>query len=233
MSKNSNIIAVTMGDPSGVGTEIAIRAKIKKIKKPNFFIIHDPDFVKKIIKKMKSKLKVREINSPSEVKKLPKNYLAVLPIKISKSTQLGKKNLSNTKSILKSIDLAVKLAKNGEVAAIVTNPINKDVIGKKVKNFRGHTEYLAKKDKTNEQLMVMMNRNLKTIPLTTHIAVNKVSSKINKKNILQNSLNFHFWIKTRKRILKNNLHIFVLLKRFIFFRCIFFIIKFYFTTSHL
>ena len=91
MSKNSNIIAVTMGDPSGVGTEITIRAKIKKIKKPNFFIIHDPDFVKKIIKKMKSKLKVREIKSPSEVKKLPKNYLAVLPIKISKSTQLGKK----------------------------------------------------------------------------------------------------------------------------------------------
>ena len=111
MSKNSNIIAVTMGDPSGVGTEIAIRAKIKKIKKPNFFIIHDPDFVKKIIKKMKSNLKVREINSPSEVKKLPKNCLAVLPIKISKSTQLGKKNLSNTKPILKSIDLAVKLAK--------------------------------------------------------------------------------------------------------------------------
>ena len=64
MSSNSNIIALTMGDPSGVGTEIAIRAKIKKIKKPDFFIIHDIDFVKKILKKMKSKLKVREISSP-------------------------------------------------------------------------------------------------------------------------------------------------------------------------
>ena len=85
MSSNSNIIALTMGDPSGVGTEIAIRAKIKKIKKPDFFIIHDIDFVKKILKKMKSKLKVREINSPSEVKKLPKNYLAVLPIKLVKA----------------------------------------------------------------------------------------------------------------------------------------------------
>ena len=202
MSKNSNIIAVTMGDPSGVGTEIAIRAKIKKIKKPNFFIIHDPDFVKKIIKKMKSKLKVREINSPSEVKKLPKNYLAVLPIKISKSTQLGKKNLSNTKSILKSIDLAVKLAKNGEVAAIVTNPINKDVIGKKVKNFRGHTEYLAKKDRTNDQLMVMMNKNMKTIPLTTHIAVNKVSSKINKKNIIKAIINANLSLRNDFKIKK-------------------------------
>ena len=92
MRSNSNIIALTMGDPSGVGTEIAIRAKIKKIKKPDFFIIHDIDFVKKILKKMKSKLKVREISSPSEVSKLPKNYLAVFPIKISKNTQLGKKN---------------------------------------------------------------------------------------------------------------------------------------------
>ena len=42
MSKNSNIIAVTMGDPSGVGTEIAIRAKIKKIKNQIFllYMIH-------------------------------------------------------------------------------------------------------------------------------------------------------------------------------------------------
>ena len=38
MSSNSNIIALTMGDPSGVGTEIAIRAKIKKIKKPDFLL---------------------------------------------------------------------------------------------------------------------------------------------------------------------------------------------------
>ncbi len=57
MSSNSNIIALTMGDPSGVGTEIAIRAKIKKIKKPDFFIIHDIDFVKKILKKNEIKIK--------------------------------------------------------------------------------------------------------------------------------------------------------------------------------
>tara|TARA_B000000609_G_scaffold70788_1_gene53056 strand:- start:624 stop:1370 length:747 start_codon:yes stop_codon:yes gene_type:complete len=202
MSSNSNIIALTMGDPSGVGTEIAIRAKIKKIKKPDFFIIHDIDFVKKILKKMKSKLKVREISSPSEVKKLPKNYLAVLPIKISKNTQLGKKNLSNVKSILTSIDLAVKLAKNGEVAAIVTNPINKDVIGKKVKNFKGHTEYLAKKDRTNDQLMMMMNKNLKTIPLTTHIAINKVSNKINKKNIIKAIINANVSLRKDFKIKK-------------------------------
>ena len=112
-----------------------------------------------------------------------------MPIKISKNTQLGKKNLSNVKSILASIDLAVKLAKNGEIAAIVTNPINKDVIGKKVKNFKGHTEYLAKKDRTNDQLMMMMNKNLKTIPLTTHIAINKVSNEINKKNIIKAIIN--------------------------------------------
>jgi len=118
------------------------------------------------------------------------------------SKLLGKKNLSNTKSILASIDLAVKLAKNGEVAAIVTNPINKDVIGKKVKNFRGHTEYLAKKDKTNEQLMVMMNRNLKTIPLTTHIAVNKVSSKINKKNIIKAIINANLSLRNDFKIKK-------------------------------
>ena len=57
MSKNSNIIALTMGDPSGVGTEIAIRAKIKKIKKPDFFYYSRYRFCKKNLKTNEIKIK--------------------------------------------------------------------------------------------------------------------------------------------------------------------------------
>ena len=66
MSKNKNLIAVTMGDPSGISTEITIKAWIKKNTNPRFFLIHDPVYVSRVIKKMKVGLKVQIINNPSD-----------------------------------------------------------------------------------------------------------------------------------------------------------------------
>ena len=63
MSKNKNLIAVTMGDPSGIGTEITIKAWIKKNTNLRFFLIHDPEYVSRVIKKMKVGLKVQIINN--------------------------------------------------------------------------------------------------------------------------------------------------------------------------
>mgnify|MGYP005690217617 FL=1 len=53
MSKNKNLIAVTMGDPSGISTEITIKAWIKKNTNLKFFLIHDPVYVSRVIKKLK------------------------------------------------------------------------------------------------------------------------------------------------------------------------------------
>lgn len=54
-----NLVVLTMGDPSGIGTEITIKSwKSKKIKSP-FFVIHDPLYVEKIIKKMRIRVKVK------------------------------------------------------------------------------------------------------------------------------------------------------------------------------
>ena len=53
MSKNKNLIAVTMGDPSGISTEITIKAWIKKNTNLKFFLIHDPVYVSRVIKKFK------------------------------------------------------------------------------------------------------------------------------------------------------------------------------------
>ena len=111
MSKNKNLIAVTMGDPSGISTEITIKAWIKKNTNLNFFLIHDPVYVSRIIKKMKVGLKVQTINNPSEALSVNKKYLPVIPIKIDAKTQLGERNYSNAGAILQSIDMAIDFAK--------------------------------------------------------------------------------------------------------------------------
>ena len=198
---NKNIIAVTMGDPSGISTELIIKSwKNKKSTYP-FFVIHDPNFVLKVIKQMKIKVDIKIISSPSEVKKYYKNYLPIYPIAISNKTNLGRPSDKNSKKILESILIAVNFAKEKKVSGIVTNPISKKVISKIKKNFTGHTEYLADLDNKKKFAMMLFNKSLKVIPITTHIPLKSVSKKITSLlisdsiKLIENSLKKDFKIK--------------------------------------
>ncbi len=78
-----------MGDPSGISTEITIKAWIKKNANLRFFLIHDPIYVSRVIKKMKVGLKIEIIDNPSEPLSVNKKYLPIIPINIDVKTQLG------------------------------------------------------------------------------------------------------------------------------------------------
>ena len=156
-----NLVVLTMGDPSGIGTEITIKSwKSKKTRAP-FFLIHDPIYVQKIIKRMGVKVDIKIINQPIDALKCYKKYLPIFPIEIDKKTVLGSPNIKNSKKILESIDKAVRFVKNGEASSMVTNPVSKEVINKINKSFKGHTEYLAKKDKQKIFCMMMINNKIK------------------------------------------------------------------------
>ena len=190
-----NLVVLTMGDPSGIGTEITIKSwKSKKIKTP-FFVIHDPLYVEKIIKKMGVKVKIKIIDHPKDALKCFKNYLPVFAIKIDKKTKLGFPNKKNSRSILESINKAVYFVKNGDATSMVTNPISKEIINKIQKNFKGHTEYLAKKDKQKSFCMMMINSKIKAVPLTKHLPLKKVSQNISEKLILETSQLIHKTLK--------------------------------------
>ena len=190
-----NLVVLTMGDPSGIGTEITIKSwKSKKIKTP-FFVIHDPLYVEKIIKKMGVKVKIKIIDHPKDALKCFKSYLPVFAIKIDKKTKLGFPNKKNSRSILESINKAVYFVKNGDATSMVTNPISKEIINKIQKNFKGHTEYLAKKDMQKSFCMMMINSKIKAVPLTTHLPLKKVSQNISEKLILETSQLIHKTLK--------------------------------------
>mgnify|MGYP001193978277 CR=1 FL=1 len=200
----AKVIALTMGDPSGISTEISIKAwKSKKSKKP-FFIIHDPEYVEKVAEKMGINLNIKAISNIDDVTKHYNNYLPIMPIKVSKKTRLGKPNNENVESILKSINLGFELAKKKQVMAMVTNPICKDTIALNKKNFSGHTEYLQEKDKSKSCAMMMVNKYIKIIPLTTHLALKDVPKQITSKkitevtNVIISSLKEDFNIKNPK-----------------------------------
>ena len=121
--------------------------------------------------------------------------MPVFAIKIDKKTKLGFPNKKNSRSILESINKAVYFVKNGDATSMVTNPISKEIINKIQKNFKGHTEYLAKKDNQKSFCMMMINSKIKLVPLTTHLPLKKVSQNITEKLIVETSQLIHKTLK--------------------------------------
>ncbi len=198
--KLSNLpLAITMGEPGGINSEIFLKA-IKEVNKIHNFIICDPSWIEKSLKFFNKKISINILDQSLDTKE---NFINVMPIKQNVIFKLGKPNKRNNSAIIESIDKAIYLAKNKKVSGIVTLPIYKKNLIEDGFKFPGHTEYLSYKDKS-DSLMVLMNKKLKVATVTTHIPISKISNSLNKSliikkiNILNESLIKDFKINSPK-----------------------------------
>ena len=195
-------IAITMGDPSGINSEIILKSfnKISNNKEIDFFIICDPNWIKKSKKIFNIDVPLNIISNEIKIKQ---NKLNILPIKNKVFSNLGKPDKKNNKAILESLNISINLAKKNKVCGIVTLPIYKKNLMEGSSGFIGHTEYLAEKD-GSESLMILMSKDLKVATITTHIPISKVSKSLTRKiiskkiKILHESLRRDFHIKNPK-----------------------------------
>ncbi|MFL2662075.1 MAG: 4-hydroxythreonine-4-phosphate dehydrogenase PdxA [Alphaproteobacteria bacterium] len=190
-------IVLTMGEPSGIATEIAIKSwlKRKKLDLPNFFLLDDFKKVDFINRKFNLKAKLVKISSAKEVNKYFSEYLPILDMEIKLKFILGKPNFKNSRYVLKSIDNSYDLFKKGDVSGLVTLPVCKKSLKKNGFNFCGQTEYLSSlatkknKKKTNEIMILSTTRpedkgtNLIVGLITTHVPLKDCLKNVNKKLI--------------------------------------------------
>jgi 4-hydroxy-L-threonine phosphate dehydrogenase PdxA len=118
-----------------------------------------------------------KINSIDEIKSIKKLNILNVPLK---NRSLFKNNLINTRNyIFNSLDLAHKLSLNKKIKGFINAPIDKTIFKNK---FLGVTEYLGNKQKAkNKEIMMIYNKKLSVVPLTTHLEIKNVTSKINSK----------------------------------------------------
>ncbi len=190
-------IVLTMGEPSGIATEIAIKSWLqrKKLDLPNFFLLDDFKKVDFINRKFNLKAKLIKISSAKEVNKYFSEYLPILDMEIKLKFILGKPNFKNSRYVLKSIDNSYDLFKKGDVSGLVTLPVCKKSLKKNGFNFCGQTEYLSSlatkknKKKTNEIMILSTTRpedkgtNLIVGLITTHVPLKDCLKNVNKKLI--------------------------------------------------
>jgi 4-hydroxythreonine-4-phosphate dehydrogenase len=207
-------LALTIGDPSGIGPEIAIFAfqRRESDKVPPFLLIADPDQVKRRAKSLGIDVVIEPSSPKSATDDFHRGVLPILPLRNFQADQAGIPTIANAAGTVESIERAVDLVLDGELSAVVTCPIAKKPLYDAGFKFPGHTEflgYLAAKTSGKTLLPVMMlaGPKLRTVPVTIHIPLNEVPKRLSKRIIVETAKITHHDLMTRFNIRKPRLAI--------------------------
>jgi 4-hydroxythreonine-4-phosphate dehydrogenase len=181
-------IALTMGEPGGVGPEITLRAyQTLRASGPAFFAIADARLYGS---------DAALIASPAAAHDAFESALPVLDLGASVNAAPGRADRACAPAVIASIERAVALALAGEASAVVTNPIQKASLIAAGFRFPGHTEFLealtAKapmpKDRRRGAVMMIAGPDLRTVPLTIHLPVREAAARITQELIIEKAM---------------------------------------------
>nr|AAY89930.1 predicted 4-hydroxythreonine-4-phosphate dehydrogenase (4-(phosphohydroxy)-L-threonine dehydrogenase) [uncultured bacterium BAC13K9BAC] len=175
-------IAITVGDPGGIGPDICVLMAEKYLKKYHI-IITDPQLLIDSSKKLNKKVFINILKNINDAPKSGKRLINVLPIKLNKKNKPGHMNPINAPFVINAIETAAKGCLNHNFQSMVTGPISKSILNRGGFKISGHTELLAKICKS-KSIMMLMNDKLKVTLQTIHVPLNKVSKQITEKNII-------------------------------------------------
>ncbi|HXC29207.1 MAG TPA: 4-hydroxythreonine-4-phosphate dehydrogenase PdxA [Stellaceae bacterium] len=166
-------LALTMGEPAGIGGEIALQAWLRRAEGvPPFYLIDDPGRLKRLAQTLGWPVDVRTIAEPSHVPAVFAESLPVVPIGGTPLAEPGKPDPADAKLVIRAIEAAVADVRAGRAAALVTNPINKDALYRAGFRHPGHTEYLAELAGSSEPAVMMLaGPQLRVVPVTIHLAL--------------------------------------------------------------
>ncbi len=179
-------IAITMGDPRGIGPEVVIQAfartSLHDVCRP--LILGDVNVLSGTIARLGLGLKLVGVEEES-LESRP-GVLPVLPLSHLPPDK-GPGGISpqeGSRASFAYLEMAGRMALEGKVEAIVTAPVSKEAIHGAGIPFRGHTEYLAEISGTKEYVMMLAGERLKVALVTTHIALWAVAKLIQERKIL-------------------------------------------------
>ena len=165
-------IAVTCGEPAGIGPEIAAAAWRALNNEVPFFWIGDPRHLPKDVP-------VAQIADPSEVASVITSALPVIAHEFPKTVQPGHPNGANAQAVIDVIASGVTFTRSGAASAICTAPIHKKVLMDGAGfAYPGHTEYLASLGGKDRAVMMLASDALRVVPTTIHIALQDVPSAL-------------------------------------------------------
>lgn len=177
-------IAITCGEPAGIGPEISIRAAWELRSSVNSVLVGDAALLSMIASDIDPKIRLVALSTlafrNNGLPHLPADQIPVIDCPLLQPAVPGKLDARNGKAILQTLDVAIRYAMEKRFDAIVTAPLQKSTINDAGVPFTGHTEYLAEKTNTPQVVMMLAGGEplLRVALATTHLPLKDVPAAI-------------------------------------------------------
>ena len=164
-----------MGEPAGIGGEIALKAWLARASGlPPFVLVDDAARVRRLAADLDLRVPVRTVSGAADALAAFAETLPVLDRPLPRPVLPGRPDPANAAAVAGAIEAAVALVRSGEAAALVTNPIHKKVLYDGGFRFPGHTEYLAALAGDGRRpVMMLACPVLRVVPVTVHLSLRR------------------------------------------------------------
>lgn len=177
---------ITIGDPSGIGPAVTVKAINRLAGKADFVVIGDCGVLSKVpgfTGLLKGKVRIIDLNN----------------VAINRF-RFGKIKAEYGRASIEYLDKSLELLKNKEIECLITCPISKDAVNRAGFKISGHTEYFIKKTKSASAEMMLLNKYLRFTLATRHLSLKDVPDSLSIESICRAALVTHQSLKEIFRI---------------------------------
>jgi 4-hydroxythreonine-4-phosphate dehydrogenase len=171
-------IAITMGDPCGIGPEIIAKLSADPASLPPTFVLGDEGMLKRAVRLLGLPFSVTAINSPEEFQASPGTIHVISLSRLPDDLPFGQLDSRAGKASYDYIRAGIDLALQKRIRAVVTAPINKEALRLADIHYPGHTEILADFSGTKDFAMMLMNYDLRVILVTIHVSLREAIEQV-------------------------------------------------------
>ena len=169
------LIAVTSGEPAGIGPELCLRLIEHASGSARLVILADRELIAERARTLNFAGQLRDWTPGSPASP---GVLDVLHLPLARAAHPGRLDPANSRYVLAMLDRAIAGCRSREFAAMVTAPVHKGVINDAGVSFSGHTEYLAEKTATAQVVMMLVGGGLRVALATTHLPLKDVAAAV-------------------------------------------------------
>lgn len=181
------IIGITMGDPAGIGPEIAIKA----FSKPSLYedckplLVGDLSMLEFYLDKHPElNLRANKVEEPSDAKyEFGTIDIIDLALYSSEEIKVGEVSEIAGRAAFLYVKKVIELALEGKIDATVTNPLNKEAMNSAGYKYAGHTEIYADLTNTEKYTMLLVDGNLRVVHVSTHVSLRNACDLVKKQRV--------------------------------------------------
>ncbi|MCA1719390.1 MAG: 4-hydroxythreonine-4-phosphate dehydrogenase PdxA [Actinobacteria bacterium] len=179
-------VAVTMGDPAGIGPEIIARTFAEEgfQDENRAFVVGDAGILRRAVDLLGLPLSVNEVEKPEEALFEPGSVDVLQVVELPEDLPFGELDARAGAAAFEYVRKATELALEGSVGAVATAPLNKEAMHLGGFKYPGHTEILAELTDTKDYAMMLVTEELRVIHVSTHVSLREAIGRVSKERVL-------------------------------------------------